>query len=66
MLGLEAEDVEEEISQLKMNSEMEQESLNNLFNERQRREMELKEVEHQIEKHLSQTQQLLQNMSGTL
>lgn len=45
---------------------MEQESLNNIFNERQQREMELKETESEIEKHLSQTQQLLQNMSGIL
>ena len=61
---LEAEDVEDETAQIAMNSELEQESLNNLFNDRQGRENELREVEHEIEKHLSQTQQLLQNMSG--
>ena len=61
---LEAEDIEDETAQIAMNSELEQESLNNLFNDRQGRENELREVEHEIEKHLSQTQQLLQNMSG--
>jgi len=62
--GLEAVDVEDEIEQLKLNTELEQESLNNLFNDRQRREVELREVEHEIEKHLGQTQQLLQDMTG--
>ena len=62
--GLEAVDVEDEIEQLKLNTELEQESLNNLFNDRQRRELDLREVEHEIEKHLGQTQQLLQDMSG--
>ena len=62
---MEAEDVEDETAQIAMNSELEQESLNNLFNDRQGLENELRLVEHEIEKHLSQTQQLLQNMSGT-
>ena len=49
-----------------MNSELEQESLNALFDDRKRREIDLREIEHQIEKQLSETQQLLQNMSGEL
>lgn len=61
--GLDDQDIEEDILNLQQNNENEEESLNSLFNVRQEREVELKQVEKQIEEYVHQTQMLLGEMS---
>ena len=43
--GLDDQDIEEDISNLQHNNENEEESLNSLFNVRQERELEMKQIE---------------------
>ena len=47
--GLDADDIEEDIDQVKRGNEIEEESLHNLFNVRTEKEEELKEVEQKSE-----------------
>jgi intraflagellar transport protein 74 len=61
--GLDDEDIENERVTIQGNNEVEEESLHNLFNMRQEREAELKQIDQQIEEYVHQTQMLLGEMS---
>jgi len=61
--GLDDQDIEEDISNLQHSNENEEESLNSLFNVRQERELEMKQIEKQIEEYVHQTQMLLGEMT---
>lgn len=61
--GHDSKDIEMEIEDLMDQAGQDQEVLTTLFNERQKREEKLKEIESEIERHMSQTQQMKQNMN---